>query len=55
MMVLFLLFIIAAIAMGVLGAVLHGLFYLLIIGIVVFLIDLVFLGSRLRHHHRPAR
>jgi len=52
---LFLLFIIVAIALGILGAMLHGLFYLLIIGIVVFLVDLVFLGSRFRHHHGPAR
>jgi hypothetical protein len=51
---LFLLFILAAVALGILGVVLNGLFYLLIIGIVIFLIDLVFLGSQLRRR-RPAR
>jgi hypothetical protein len=47
-MVLFLLFIIAAIALGIVGAVVKGLLYLLIIGIVVFLADFIFLGARLR-------
>jgi hypothetical protein len=48
MMVLFLLIIIAAVALGIIGVVVKGLFYLLIIGIVIFLIDFLFLGSRLR-------
>jgi len=51
---LFLLVIIAAIALGILGIVIKGLFYLLIIGVVVFLVDLLFLGTRLRRR-RPAR
>lgn len=55
-MVLFLLLIIAAIALGIIGFVVHGLLYLLIIGIIVFLADLVFLGARLRGgRRRPAR
>jgi hypothetical protein len=46
-MVLFLLIIIVAIALGILGAVLKGLFWLLIIGIVLFLANLVIGGIRL--------
>ncbi len=46
-MVLFLLLIIAAIALGITGVVLHGLLYLLIIGVSVLIADLVFLGTRL--------
>jgi hypothetical protein len=45
-MVLFLFIIIVAIALGILGVVLHGLFWLLIIGIVLFLANLVFGGVR---------
>jgi len=54
-MVLFLLLIIAAIALGIIGVVIHGLLYLLIIGVVVFLADLIFLGARTRGRRRPAR
>jgi len=54
-MVLFLLLIIAAIALGILGAVIKGLLYLLIIGIAVFLLAFVLLGMRLRRPHRPVR
>ena len=55
-MVLFLLLIIAAIALGIIGFVVKGLLYLLIIGIIVFLADLIFLGARMRgHRHHPAR
>lgn len=55
-MVLFLLFVIVAIALGILGVVLKGLFYLLIIGIIVFLADLIFLGFRMgRNRARPSR
>ncbi|HWG15642.1 MAG TPA: hypothetical protein VG268_20460 [Streptosporangiaceae bacterium] len=46
-MVLFLFIIIVAIALGILGVVLKGLFWLLIIGIVLFLANLVFGGVRL--------
>jgi hypothetical protein len=56
-MALFLLIIIIAIALGILGVVLKGLFWLLIIGIVIFLLNLVFGGLRLgrRRAGRPAR
>jgi hypothetical protein len=46
-MALFLFIIIIAIALGILGVVLKGLFWLLIIGIVLFLANLVFGGMRL--------
>jgi hypothetical protein len=52
-MILFLLLIIAAIVLGFLGILLKGLFWLLIIGIVVFVVDLVFLGARLRRRKPP--
>lgn len=54
MIALFLLVIIAAVALGVIGMVINGLFYLLIIGIVIFLIDFLFLGFSLRRRG-PAR
>ena len=54
-MVLFLLLVIAAIALGIVGVVVKGLFYLLIIGIVVILIDLVVVGVRLSRRRRPNR
>ena len=51
-MVLFLLFIIVAIALGIVGAVVKGLFWLLIIGIVVVIVDLVLFGARLGRRSR---
>ena len=54
-MVLFLLLIIAAIALGIVGAVVKGLLYLLIIGVVVFLVSFIFLGTRMRRRRRPVR
>jgi hypothetical protein len=56
-MALFLLVIIIAIALGIIGVVLKGLFYLLIIGIVIFVANLIFGGLRLgrRHAGRPPR
>jgi hypothetical protein len=54
-MVLFLLLVIAAIALGIVGVVVKGLFYLLIIGIVVVLVDLVVVGIRLSRRRRPTR
>jgi hypothetical protein len=55
-MVLFLLLIIVAIALGIVGAVVKGLFYLLIIGVVVVLADLIWLGTRMgRRRSRPGR
>jgi hypothetical protein len=53
-MVLFLLFIIAAIALGIVGAVVKGLLFLLVIGVVIFLLDFILLGARMRRR-RPAR
>ena len=46
-MALFLFLIIIAIGLGIAGVVAKGLFYLLIIGVVVFLADLVLYGLRL--------
>jgi energy-coupling factor transporter transmembrane protein EcfT len=55
-MALFLLLLIVAIALGILGVVLHGLFYLLIIGIVVVVLDLVLFGARMgKKRRRPTR
>jgi hypothetical protein len=55
-MVLFLLFIIVAIALGITGAVVKGLLFLLIIGVVIFLCDFILLGAHMRgRRRRPAR
>jgi hypothetical protein len=55
-MALFLLFVIVAIALGIAGAVVKGLFWLLIIGVIVIIVDLVVLGTRLgRRGRRPVR
>ena len=56
-MALFLLFILVAVGLGIAGVVIKGLFYLLIIGIIVFLLDLVFGGMRIgrRRGARPVR
>src|SRR5260370_38750647 len=55
-MALFLLLIIVAIALGIVGAVVKGLLYLLIIGVGVLLADLVLAGVRLRRSgRRPTR
>ena len=55
-MALFLLFVIVAIALGIVGAVVQGLFWLLIIGVVVILVDLVLLGVRVgRRRNRVTR
>ena len=40
-MALFLLVVLIAVALGIVGVVLHGLFYLLIIGIVIFVVALL--------------
>jgi hypothetical protein len=47
-MSLFLFIILVAVVLGIVGAVVHGLIWLLIIGIVVFLANLVLGGARLR-------
>lgn len=51
-MALFLLIVIVAIALGLIGVVVKGLLFLLFIGIVVFLLDFLFLGARLRGRRR---
>lgn len=54
-MVLFLLLVIAAVALGIIGVVIKGLLYLLIIGVVVFLCAFVLLGVRMRSHRYRRR
>jgi hypothetical protein len=51
-MALILLIILIAVALGIVGAVVKGLLYLLVIGIVIFLLALVFSGFRLRGRTR---
>jgi hypothetical protein len=52
---LFLFIILVAVALGIIGAVVKGLLWLLIIGIVVFLLDFLFAGTRLRGRGRRTR
>lgn len=54
-MVFFLLLVLAAVALGIIGAVVKGLLYLLIIGVVVFLAAFIVLGTRMRRGRRPLR
>ena len=51
-MALFLLLVLVAIVLGIVGAVANGLFYLLVIGVVVLVADLVLLGLRLGRRRR---
>lgn len=51
-MAFFLLLVIAAIVLGIIGAVAKGLFYLLLIGIVVFIAALIYLAIHLRRSER---
>jgi hypothetical protein len=57
MIAIFLLLVIAAIALGIVGVVVKGLFYLLIIGIVVFVGGLALAALRMRRQRakNPAR
>ena len=57
MIVLFLLLVIAAIALGIVGVVVKGLLYLLFIGIVIFLGATLLAALRMRRRpgRRPAR
>jgi hypothetical protein len=57
MIALFLLLVIVAIALGIVGVVAKGLLYLLIIGIVVFLVALTLAALRMRRPpgRHPAR
>lgn len=55
-MTLFLLLLLVAVALGIIGVAAKGLIYLLVIGIVLLVIDLVGLGWRGgRRHRRMAR
>jgi hypothetical protein len=54
-MVFFLLLVLAAVALGIVGAVVKGLLYLLVIGVVVFLCAFVVLGIRMRRSRQPVR
>ena len=55
-MTLFLLLLLIAVALGIVGVVVEGVFYLLIVAVVVFVADLVLGGVRLRHSGRsPGR
>ncbi|MCM2416170.1 hypothetical protein [Streptomyces sp. RKAG290] len=51
-MVLFLLLLVVALVLGIIGAVAKGLFYLLVIGVVVLVADLILLGLRLGRRRR---
>jgi hypothetical protein len=57
MMALFLLLVLVAVVLGIIGVAAHGLGYLLAIGIVIFAADLIFFGARLtrRVRRRPVR
>ena len=52
-MVLFLLLLIVAVALGVIGALGRDTLYLLIIGVMVLIADLVLLRTRMGHSRRP--
>ncbi|MFC0601794.1 hypothetical protein [Streptomyces palmae] len=55
-MTLFLLLILIAIVLGLIGVVAASLGYLLVIGVIVFLAAFVYLGLRVRHNaRRPPR
>lgn len=55
-MALFLLLILIAVVLGIFGAVVKGLLFLLFVGIVVFLLAFVLFGFRLRgRRDRPVR
>ncbi|MGW1068727.1 hypothetical protein ACWD4F_29940 [Streptomyces aureus] len=57
-MSLFLFLLLVAVVLGIIGFAAHGLFYLLVIGCLVLLADLAYVGLRLRRggrRHRVAR
>ncbi|CAM5593577.1 MULTISPECIES: hypothetical protein [Streptomyces] len=54
-MSLFLFLILVAVVLGIIGFVVHGLFYLLVIGAVLLVLDLVFAAVRLRRGSRRHR
>ena len=47
-MVIFLLLLLIAVALGIVGAVVKGLLFLLVIGVIVFLLSFILVGFRLR-------
>ncbi|WP_163010583.1 hypothetical protein [Streptomyces dangxiongensis] len=47
-MSVFLFLILVAVVLGIIGVAAHGLFYLLIIGVVVLVVDLVYVAIRFR-------
>ncbi|WP_169790627.1 hypothetical protein [Streptacidiphilus carbonis] len=51
-MALFLLVVIIAMVLGIIGFVVQGLLYLLVIGCVLLLLDLAWIGSRWSRSHR---
>ncbi|MEV6117465.1 hypothetical protein AB0L59_34510 [Streptomyces sp. NPDC052109] len=46
-MILFLLLVLVAVILGIIGFAVHGLFFLLVIGAVVLVVDLAYAGIRL--------
>ncbi|SEE29729.1 hypothetical protein SAMN05216532_7657 [Streptomyces sp. 2231.1] len=54
-MVLFLLLILVALVLGIVGFAVHGLLFLLIIGAVVLVLDLVYAATRFRRGGRKHR
>ncbi|MEU6589695.1 hypothetical protein ABZ923_10795 [Streptomyces sp. NPDC046881] len=54
-MTVFLFLILVAVALGIIGVAVHGLFYLLVIGVVVLVLDLVYAGVRFRRGGRKHR
>lgn len=54
-MVFFLFLVLVAVALGIVGAVVKGLLYLLVIGVVVFLCAFILLGARVRRRRPPVR
>jgi len=50
-MTIFLLLLVIAIGLGIAGVVVKGFFYLLIIGIILFLLDLILGGIRMGRRH----
>ncbi|MFF4582623.1 hypothetical protein [Streptomyces sp. NPDC001389] len=50
-MALFLLLLLVAVVLGFVGALAEGLFYLLLIGVAVLIVDVVILAIRLRRSH----
>ena len=54
-MSLFLLLIVVALILGIIGFAVHGLFYLLVIGVVVLVLDLVYVALRFRRGGRRHR